>query len=56
MTITTVIIILVVLYLLGFIGNGVYSNGNAGYYRNGGIGLGGIVLFILVLWLLGVIH
>jgi hypothetical protein len=50
---TNLIILLVVLAFVFFGGGNYYGNGQ---YRSYGFGLGGILLFILVLVLLGLIH
>jgi hypothetical protein len=49
-----VLTILVILLVLGFFGGATYNNG--AYLGHTGIGVGGILLIILVLWMLGVVH
>ncbi|MCW6510068.1 DUF3309 family protein [Lichenifustis flavocetrariae] len=47
MTLLLIIVILVLLF-----GGGGYYGHRAGYYGTGGIGIGGIVLILIIVWLL----
>jgi hypothetical protein len=53
-----VIVIVLVLLFVGGGGGYYWGRGNESYgpWGGGGIGLGGVMLILLVLWLLGVFH
>jgi hypothetical protein len=54
MSIGTIVVILLILWLAGVFGG--HHLGGWDYRYSGGIGLGTVVVIVLILWLVGVIH